>query len=124
MRASSITLFDAAGNASESSAGALVFGVKGPANQLGLPLSLEQVFGFSIQANFLTGSPAGTLELAASNDGVNFSPIPGTSYTVTGVGSQLWNVPGPMYKFVQMTWTPAGGGSSGPISAIAYVRGF
>lgn len=100
----------------------LIFGVTYPDGSQGA-LKLAQIFGYSIQANFLTGSPLGTLVLQASNDGVNFCDVPGASFDVTGVGSFLWNVTSSNYLYAQVAWT-ATGGSTGTLSALAYVRGF
>lgn len=124
MRASPITLYDAAGDESGSTASALIFGTKGPSGQLGRPLDLEQIYGYSIQAFYLDGSPAGTLSLQASNDGTSWCEIPGTPVTVTGTGSFLWNVSSSNYRYVRLAWVTAGGGSTGHLSAIAFVRGF
>lgn len=111
MRATTVILKDAAGAISGDASGSLTFG----------PQSLNQIFGYSIQAVY-TGSPAGVLTLQASNDGTNFCDIPGTAFTVSAAGSFLWNVTGSNYLYVQMTWVPTSG--SGTLSAFAYIRGF
>lgn len=112
MRATTVSLLtngSQSGDASQS----LTFG----------PQNLSQIYGYSIQAIYTTGAPAGTLKLQASNDGINFCDIPGTPFAVTGTGSFLWNVSSSNYLYVQMVWTPSGG-SSGTMQSLAYMRGF
>lgn len=110
MRANTIVLLQN-GQKTGDMTGALTFG----------PEKLAQIYGYGIQANF-SGSPAGTLKIQASIDGVGWSDIPGSSFTVTGAGSFLWNVTSSNYLYVQMIWTPTSG--SGTLSALAYIRGF
>lgn len=122
MRADTIALVNqSGGSASGNMSGNLLFGVPYANGNYGA-LKLAQIFGYSIQANFLSGSPAGTLVLQASNDDVNFCDIPGTSFAVTGTGSFLWNITSSNYLYVQLKWTA--GSSTGTLTALAYVRGF
>ncbi len=51
----------------------------------------------------------GTLKLQASNDGSNWEDISGSSVTVSGSGSQLWNVQNVGYSKLRISWTQTGG---------------
>lgn len=116
MRATTVPLLTG-GSKSGDSSGDLAFGF-GPNGDL------SQIYGYSIQAIYTNGAPAGTLVLQASNDGINFCDIAGTSFVVTGTGNFLWNVTNSNYLYVQMAWTPDGGGSTGTMQSLAYIRGF
>lgn len=100
-------------------------------------VGLDQDFGYSIQANYTTsGTLAGTLKLQASldyNPGTmqsggaansgNWVDIDGSSQTITGAGSFVWNVAEVMYPFVRLVYTHAGG-DSGSLNAYYQTRGF
>lgn len=120
MRASTIVLYNSNGAKSGDMSGNLIFGTLNAFN-IFQPLDLEQIFGYSIQANY-SGVPAGSLKLEASNDNVNWTDIPGTAFTVAGPGSFLWNVSSSNYLYVRLVWT-ASGGSTGTLTGLAFVRG-
>ncbi len=67
--------------------------------------NIQEASGYCVQAVY-TGSPVGTIQILASNDGVNFVPAPGTSPTaVSGAGSFMFNVDGIHYGFIQVLYT-------------------
>lgn len=130
MKAAPIILLNQANGATTGDmSGDLKFGIfqsiSAPAlvGQSYIPLKLQEYYGYSIQANYLTGSPTGTLKVQASNDGINFCDIPGTPFVVTGTGSFLWNFTWANYLYSQLVWTHTGG-SSGTLAAIGFIRGF
>lgn len=54
-------------------------------------INLESMIGYAIQAIY-TGTPAGTIKLQASIDGVTWSDISGTAQVIAAAGSFLWNM--------------------------------
>ena len=75
---------------------------------------LKQMFGYSIQAVY-TGSPVGTLSLAASNDynpntGVGtWTAIADSSEAITAAGDGTWNYRGPNYEWVKVIYDATSG---------------
>lgn len=70
----------------------------------GTSLSLNQQFGYSIQATW-TGTPNGTFKLQASNDNVNWSDLPNTVAAGGAAGSTIWNVTDVFYQYVRLFYT-------------------
>jgi hypothetical protein len=65
--------------------------------------------GYSVQLVY-TGSPAGTLELQASNDCINYDTVPSGSVVLTGAaGSTLFNVANFYYECIQIKYTRTSG---------------
>src|ERR1017187_6459747 len=66
------------------------------------PSTLQQDYGYAIQAIWTGAALSGTIELEASIDGANWSPITGTPQTVSGPGSFIWNVDSSLYDQVRV----------------------
>jgi hypothetical protein len=71
--------------------------------------STNSAHGASIQAVYSGSSPTFVIALAASNDGINFAPISGTSVSVSAAGTTVWDLGTPNYKFVQVQETYTSG---------------
>ena len=89
--------------------------------------SVEQIYGFSVQAVY-TGTPTGTLKLQASNDAppagsssgswapTNWTDIPTQSVSLTGsAGSTLFEVANSNYRFIRLVYVQSA--STGSLSA-------
>lgn len=98
-------------------------------------IPLNQVFGYSVQANYATsGTLGGTLALQASDDhqedneknvtrAGNWVTIEDSPVVLTGAGSFIWNVMNPNYLWFRLIYTPTGG-DSGTLNAFATTKGF
>ena len=75
----------------------------------------------SIQASWTGASASGTLNLAVSNDNVNFSTYTGSSTTVLGPGNFLWNMLFCGFRYVELVYTVTSG--TGSLAAIAVAKG-
>lgn len=96
---------------------------------------IDQVYGYSVQANYTTsGSLGGTLSIQASVDHVQdtegnvinagtFVDITGTPVVLTGAGSFIWNVMTANYLYFQLKYTHAGG-DTGTLNAFSVTKGF
>lgn len=73
------------------------------------PQQVDFAFGFSVQANILTGSPVGTIKLQSSVDGSTYVDYPGSSFAVSGTGSFIWNVTEVMFSNFQVVYTRTSG---------------
>jgi len=101
----------------------------------GAAIHLEHMEGFSVAATWTeTSSPlAGTLKLQASNnaflDNVNndedpnalWADIPGSSVSVSGSDSFLWNVAGVYYNAARIVWSHSTG--HGTFTANIHAKG-
>lgn len=87
---------------------------------------LKYIFMYTIAAN-ITGVPAGTIRLQASNDpetndtppgGVpfpqptNWADITGSTFVVAGPQTVMWNVRYIGYNYVRVVYTDTSGGTS------------
>lgn len=73
-------------------------------------LWLDQAYGYAWQAIWVdNGALAGTLKIQASIDGITWSDIPGTSETVTGSNSFLWNITTAFYMYTRCVFNPSAG---------------
>lgn len=102
------------------------------------PQQLDQIFGYSVQAEYTGSSINGTFKLQASSDPVpqanvtvvpavpmNWTDITGSPFTVNSAGSYMWNVSDVEYNWVRLVYTDASSGSSnGVVSAIINCKGF
>lgn len=67
-------------------------------------------FGISIQATYTFGTATSViLKIQASNDGVNFADVSGSSVTVTATGVTIWDAGNPNYKIIRVNIVPTGG---------------
>lgn len=69
----------------------------------------------SIQAIITGGN--GTISLSASNDGVNYSPIPTASQAFTGTSDVLFTVASPAYPWISINVVQ----SSGTLAMVATI---
>lgn len=95
---------------------------------------LDQVFGYSVQADYATaGTLGGTLALQASNDhridnngnvtnAGNFVTITDTPVVLTGAGSFIWNVTSSNYLFMRLIYT-ADPSDTGTLNAYITTKG-
>ena len=68
-------------------------------------VDLRQSLGCSIQATVTAGSsPSGTLKLQGSNDNSNWVDVAGTSSTVSGNTSIMWNVQQTFYRYIRCAY--------------------
>jgi hypothetical protein len=84
---------------------------------------LDFTTGCSVQALFLTGAPAGDIELQASLDNTNWDTITNSPYTIAGTGTFMWNLTAPNFSHLRCVFT-AGGGSSGTLKVLFFSKGF
>lgn len=99
-------------------------------------IDLDQKFGYSIQAA-ITGTITGTMNLQGSDDfgtiqpggpdngapGVtNWSDITGSSTSIAGAGSAIWNAEGVFYKWVRVNYVATSG--TGTITIRINTKGF
>lgn len=92
------------------------------ANYTSPAFKLDQVMMFSIEATW-TGTPTGNISLQASNDGVNYYQISGTSQATGGAaGGFLWNVSNAGYLYVQLYYAFTSG--TGTLNATGTSKGF
>lgn len=84
-------------------------------------IGLDQAYGFAIQAIWTGGSLAGTVKLQASVDGSTWSDISGSSQSISGPGSYLWNVQAAFYAYVRSYFTYSSG--SGTITTWEQTKG-
>lgn len=90
---------------------------------------LVNIFAYSIQG-IITGSAAGTIKLQASNDQAfapsvptNWTDITGSSQSVSGAGTVMWNVlSNPSYAWVRVVYTNATG--TGTLTLNFFGKGF
>lgn len=90
------------------------------ANATSSAQTLDQAFGFSVQAQWTGASAAGTLKLQASLDGTNWDDISGASTTIAGAGNILWNVTDVMFPWVRVVFTRTSG--TGSLSTRLFYR--
>jgi hypothetical protein len=70
-------------------------------------------YGLALQATVTFGTAStAVLKLQASNDGVNFADVPGSSITLSASGSTIWDAGNPNYKFLRVSFAPSGGSIS------------
>lgn len=94
-----------------------------------IAVDLNQYRGISISAtSSSTAAISGTLKLQASDDFtprssiVNWVDIPGSSSSVTGNDTVLWNIVDPYYRWIRIYYTPVSG--SGILDASYNVKDF
>jgi len=89
-------------------------------------------WGYSIHAYWSGAAAAGQIILRGSNDfnplqpdalPTTYTPITGTTAVVLGPGTVMWNSDMSNYRWVQMLYTPSGGGSTGVLTARANIKG-
>lgn len=91
--------------------------INGPATPL------LNMFGFSIQAEFTGGAPAGTISLQGSSDMVNkadpnliqptnWTTILNSPQTISSTGNFMWNVHDVEYNWVRIVYVDSSGGTS------------
>lgn len=98
-------------------------------------ISLDQVFGYSVQAVYTTsGTLGGVLKVECSNthreDNEGNIIVPGTwtvvansPVTITGAGDTVWNLESANYLWARVTYTPAMG-DSGTLNVTCVTKGF
>lgn len=85
------------------------------------PTTLQQDYGYAVQAIWTGSTLAGTISLQATIDGIDWSTITGTPQTVNGPGSFVWNVDSSIYDQVRVYFTYGSG--SGGITVWQEVKG-
>jgi hypothetical protein len=85
------------------------------------PMSLNQMFGYSIQAVWV-GAPNGIIKLQCSVDSnsgninpTNWTDIANSPQTITVSGDFTWNVTYSMYNWVRVVYTDLSGGTSAAV---------
>lgn len=91
-------------------------------DQTSSALSLNQDFSYSVAAT-MTSTPAGTLSLQASVDGVSYVEITSSPQVIADSGTTIWNVSGANYQYVKCLWVHTAG-SAGTVVMKAFTRGF
>lgn len=96
------------------------------ANRNSNAVPLKKMFGYSMAA-IVTGTPAGTIKLQASNDPetdtiqpdgtplplpINWDDIANSTFTLTSAGITMWNVDAVYYNYVRVVYTDTSGGTS------------
>jgi len=85
-------------------------------------INLESMIGYAIQTIY-TGTPAGTIKIQASIDGVTYSDIASTSQVIAAAGSYIWNMQeGIFYRYAKVVFTSAAG-SAGALTVWMNVKG-
>lgn len=86
--------------------------------------TLEQAFGFSLQANITSSAlVSGTLKLQASLDNANWADIAGTTQTISATGVYFYNVTDVMYPWVRAVWADSGSDASAKMNILFFYRG-
>lgn len=87
------------------------------ASSISTSIPIDEARSYCIQY-VITGTPVGSLQVKGSNDGITYSNVPGSQYTVaiSAAGSGLIPDPSPCYSYVQLVYTFTSG--TGSISAI------
>ena len=70
--------------------------------------ALPHIFGYCVQAVW-TGSPVGTMTLEASNDGVIWSTVDGSTEAISGAGDGIYHVTDVFYAYVRLKYTRTSG---------------
>jgi len=58
--------------------------------------------GYAVTAIWTAAGATGSIELQASTDNINYISITGTSQSIAGSGSWLWNVYNPFYRYFRV----------------------
>ena len=74
--------------------------------------------GFSVQAIYI-GAPTGTLSVQGSNDGLNWSDLPGAA-AIAGPDSFLFNLGEVWFRYARLSYVRTGG--AGTLSANVYTK--
>ena len=69
------------------------------------PLTLENMLGFAVQAQWAGGTIAGTIKLEASIGGDEWDDVTGATQAITDDGRVLWNEADVFYKWVRVSLT-------------------
>lgn len=71
-----------------------------------VPVQIEDLTVYGVQVTFSggAGNLVGTLSLEASNDGVTYIPISGSSQPVTASTNHYWNVADAAYRWFRAVW--------------------
>lgn len=84
---------------------------------------IDYTVGYAMQAIY-TGGLNGTLSLLRSNDGTNFSQIPGSTAPIAGAGNFVWDYStNASYLYVQGKYV-ASSASSGTLQFLINSKGF
>ena len=79
-------------------------------------MPITQGYVGAVQAVW-TGTPAGTLELLISNDGITYSVYTGSTTVVSGPGDFIWNLTTCGFNFVRVQYTATSGTGSLNVSS-------
>lgn len=72
-------------------------------------IGLDQAYGYAIQAIWTGASLAGSVKLQSTVDGSTWSDVSGSSQSVSGPGSNIWNVQSAFYTSVRAYFTYSSG---------------
>ena len=81
---------------------------------------LPHIFGYCIQAVW-TGSPVGVMTLEASNDGVIWSTVDGSTEAISGAGDGIYHVTDVFYAAVRLKYARTSG--TGTLNASINLKG-
>lgn len=72
---------------------------------------LESDLNYSVHL-VISGAPVGTSTVLGSNNGTTFTTIAGSSGTVNGAGSGMYNIGACGYKYIQVHYAASSGSGS------------
>jgi hypothetical protein len=74
-------------------------------------IDVSRVAHLSIAVNVveLTATVGGTLKLQGSADGVEWEDVPSQTMTVSGAGTDHWDLANCTYRYLRLSWTRTGG---------------
>jgi len=89
-------------------------------NQTSIGVNIGDQREYSVQIDLSSATLEGTLTLEASNTNVNYVTISGTSQSITGGASHVYNVSGANYLYYRVKWVATAG--TGTITATAVLK--
>jgi len=72
-------------------------------------VDLSKTDGYSVYAKWSGAAAAGSIELQASLDDINFVTMSSSGTVVAGPGEALWEITSAFYDKIRVVFTPTGG---------------
>lgn len=92
------------------------------------PLSCQKIeygVGYCVSVSYIGSKPEGILQLMATNDFIEFTPIAGSSTLLPGTsGATTWNVDRAYYEAVQVQFLPTSAAAGNIVRATLSSKGW
>lgn len=85
-----------------------------------VPMILDDLKMYCIQATISGADVAGTIKLQASVDNVTYLDVANSSVSITSSADQLWDVTICSYRYVRVVWTYSSG--TGNIGILGFLK--